>query len=132
MCISKTNSCERSVGQSYLHCKVEKWAQKCQMIFYNHKAAAKEISSTVSRQYRAPRKKTRHGFLDMLLFSHSVVSYSLQSPGLQHPGLPLPHYLVEFAQVHVHCISDAIQPSHPLAPSSPSAVNLSLHQGLFQ
>ena len=30
------------------------------------------------------------------------------------PGLPVPHHLPEFAKVHVHCISDAIQPSHPL------------------
>ena len=47
------------------------------------------------------------------------------------PGLPVPHHLSKFAQVHVHCISDAIQPSHPLTPSSP-ALNLSQHQRLFQ
>ena len=35
-------------------------------------------------------------------------------------------------QVHVHCIGDAIQPSHPLIPSSLSALNHSQHQGLFQ
>ena len=48
------------------------------------------------------------------------------------PGLPIPHYLTEFAQVHVHWISDVIQPSQPLPPSSPFAFNLSQHQGLFQ
>ena len=48
------------------------------------------------------------------------------------PGLSVPHYLLEFAQVHVHCIGDAIQSSHPLMPTSPSALNLSLNQGLFQ
>ena len=32
------------------------------------------------------------------------------------PGLSVPHHLPEFAQVHVYCISDAIQPSHPLLP----------------
>ena len=37
-----------------------------------------------------------------------------------------------FVQVHVHCISDAIQPSHPLMLSFPCAFNLSQHQGLFQ
>ena len=47
-------------------------------------------------------------------------------------GLPVPHHLPKFAQVHVHCIHDAIQPSHPLTPSSPSALNLSQHQELFQ
>ena len=47
------------------------------------------------------------------------------------PGLPVPHSLPEFAQVHVHWIGDAIQPSHLLLLSSP-AFNLSQHQGLFQ
>ena len=46
-------------------------------------------------------------------------------------SLSLTH-LPKFAQVHVHCIGDAIQPSHPLLPSSPSALNCSQHQGLFQ
>ena len=44
------------------------------------------------------------------------------------PGLTVPHCLPKFAQVHVHCISDAIQPSHPLMSSSPSALSLSQHQ----
>ena len=48
------------------------------------------------------------------------------------PGFPVPHYLLEFDQVRVHWIRDAIQPSHPLLPSSPFALNLSQHQGLFQ
>ena len=46
-------------------------------------------------------------------------------------GLPVSHRLPEFAQVHVHCISDAVQSPHPLMPSFPSALNLSQHQGLF-
>ena len=48
------------------------------------------------------------------------------------PSLPVPHHLLKFAQVHVHCIGDAIQLSHPLMPSSPSALNLSQNQGLLQ
>ena len=48
------------------------------------------------------------------------------------PGLSVPHHLPKFAQVHVHCIADAIQPSPPLTPSSPSALSLSQHQELFQ
>ena len=47
------------------------------------------------------------------------------------PGLPVPHHLLKFSQVHVHRIGDAVQPSHPLTPTSP-ALNLSQHQGLFQ
>ena len=45
-------------------------------------------------------------------------------------GLPVLHYLPKFVQVHIHCINDAIQPSHPLTPSSPSSLNLSQHQGV--
>ena len=48
------------------------------------------------------------------------------------PGFPVLHYLLEFAQTHVHWVDDAIQPSHPLSPPSPPALNLSQHQGLFQ
>ena len=48
------------------------------------------------------------------------------------PGFPVLHCLLEFPQVHVHWVGDAIQPSHPLLPSSPFAFSLSRHQGLFQ
>ena len=48
------------------------------------------------------------------------------------PGLPVHHQLPEFTQTHVHRVSDAIQPSHPLSSPSPPALNLSQHQGLFQ
>ena len=46
------------------------------------------------------------------------------------PGFPVLHYLLKFAQTHVHCVSDAIQPSHPLLAPSPS-LNLSQRQGLL-
>ena len=47
-------------------------------------------------------------------------------------GLPVHHQLPEFTQTHVHRVSDAIQPSHPLSSPSPFAFSLSRHQGLFQ
>ena len=46
------------------------------------------------------------------------------------PGLPVHHQLPEPTQTHVHHVSDAIQPSHPLSPTSSRALNLSQHQGL--
>ena len=48
------------------------------------------------------------------------------------PGSPVLHYLPESAQIHVHWVSDAIQPSHPLSSPSHFAFNLSQNQGLFQ
>ena len=61
----------------------------------------------------------------LLLFSHPVVSDSLQPMDCSTPGFSVPHHLPKFAQVHVHCIGDAVQPSHPLTSSSPSALSLS-------
>ena len=52
--------------------------------------------------------------------------------GCSMPGFPILYYLLEFAQTPVHQVSDAIQPSHPLSPPTPPALNLSQHQGLFQ
>ena len=68
----------------------------------------------------------------MLLFSHQVMCDSSRSHGRSTPGFPAPHHLPDFAQVHVHWIGDATQPFHPMLPSSPSALNLSEHQGFFQ
>ena len=48
------------------------------------------------------------------------------------PGFRVPHHLPELAQTHDHRVGDAIQPSHPLSSPSPTALNLSQHQSLFQ
>ena len=48
------------------------------------------------------------------------------------PDFPVHHQHLELAHTHVHWISDAIQPSHPLLSLSPPAFNLSQHQGLFE
>ena len=44
---------------------------------------------------------------------------------------PVFPYFPEFAQTHVHCVADAIQPSHPLSSPSPSTSNHSQHQSIF-
>ena len=47
-------------------------------------------------------------------------------------GLPVHHQLPEFTETHIHWVSDATQPSHPLSSPSPLAPNPSQHQSLFQ
>ena len=66
---------------------------------------------------------------------HTVYFSSVQSLSrgqLFAPGLPVHHQLPEFTQTHVHQVSDAIWPSHPLSSPSPPAHNPSQHQSLFQ
>ena len=48
------------------------------------------------------------------------------------PGFSVFHYLPEFAQIHVHWVSDAIYAFHPMSPPSPLVLNLSSDQGPFQ
>ena len=64
--------------------------------------------------------------------SRSVVSDSLRPHESQHAGPPCPSPFPAFTQTHVHRVSDAIQPSHPLSSPSPLAPNTSQHQSLFQ
>ena len=54
----------------------------------------------------------------LLLFSHSVMSNTWDPMGCSTPRFPVLHHLQEFVQTHVHWVSDAIQPSHPVTPFS--------------
>ena len=83
-------------------------------------------SNTKERQCQR-RLKLPHSciLLSSVQFNHSVVYGSLNCI---MPGLPVHHQLPEFIQTHVHRVSDAIQPSHPLSSPSPPAPNPSQHQ----
>ena len=65
-------------------------------------------------------------------FSHSVVSDSLRPNESQHTRPPCPSPTPRVHPTHVHRVSDAIQPSHPLSSPSPPAPNPSRHHSLFQ
>ena len=75
-------------------------------------------------------------FIFFVALQFSSVAQLCQTPwdnmNRSTPGLPVHHQLLEFTQTHVHRVSDAIQPSHPLSSTSPPAPNPSQHQSLFQ
>ena len=66
----------------------------------------------------------------LLLFNCWVVSDFLWHHGLQLTRLPVLLYLLEFAQIHVHWVGDAIQPSYPLSSPSPPSLSLSSTRAL--
>ena len=75
-----------------------------------------------------------HVFTSLVQFSSfAELCLTLCDP-MNHstPGLPVHHQLPEFTQTHIHLVSDAIQPSHPLSSPFPPAPNPSQHQSLFQ
>ena len=84
----------------------------------------RHIAKIMSCNHVTFRKKA----VELPSFSRYVVvqSDSLRPHGLQHARLACPslsHYFL--SQIHVHCANDAIQPSHPLLPPSPPALNSS-------
>ena len=82
------------------------------------------------------KEKIKHG-VDIAA-SDQIRSVTQSCPTLCNPttrstpGLPAHHQLLEFTETHIHRISDAIQPFHPLSSRSPPAPNPSQHQSLFQ
>ena len=83
------------------------------------------LTILVGRRESLPLQPLPHppGFLFYLFFCFSVTKSCLtlrDCMGCSTQCFPVLHHLLEFAQVHVHCISDAIQPSQPLLPSSSS------------
>ena len=72
-------------------------------------------------------------FMTLTVFRSDQISPTLCNPmNCSTPGLPVHHQLPEFTQTHIHPVSDAIQPFHPLSSPSPLAPNPSQHQSLFQ
>ena len=95
--------------------------------------AMKEKAVLLGREERSTEAPTPLSVnISSLQFTHSVVSNSLWPHDCSMPGLPVHHQLPEFIQTHVHWVSDAIQPSHPLLSPSPPAFNLSQDHSLFQ
>ena len=92
----------------------------------------KSLRSISDFQARMKFSETSSVQFSSVQFSSSVVSDSLWPHDRSTSGLPVHHELLEFTQTHVHQVSDAIQPSHPLLSPSPPAPNPSQHQGLFQ
>ena len=93
-------------------------------------AAAKFLSDNIFFKKKKRLKNDKKGHSVQL--SCSVISNSLWPHESQQAGLPVHHQLPGFTQTHVHWVSDAIQSSHPLSPTSSPAFNLSQHQGLLQ
>ena len=91
--------------------------------------SSQNILATILRYQLNPKEM----HISLLLLFIAQLCLTLCDPiDCSTPGLPVLHYLLEFAQTHVHCIGDAIQLSHPLWSPSPHSFNLSQHQGIFQ
>ena len=91
-----------------------------------------------SMDYSPWGQKKKNLQIKTMVYAVQFSSVAQSCPTLCDPmngstlGLPVHHQLLEFTQIHVHQVSDAIQPCHPLSSPSPPAPNPSQHQTLFQ
>ena len=120
---------ERGVWQATVHSISKTWTQLSD-------STNTRKSSIQQQTKKKERNKKRKSIIQNKNTQFSSVSQfcsTLCNPmGWSMPGFPVFHSFLEMAQTHVHQVSDAIQPSHPLSSPSPPAINLSQHQGLFQ
>ena len=84
--------------------------------------------------YEVGKNCNIHLLLNSVQFSSVAQSWPTLCKPMEcsTPGFPVCYQLPELAQTHIHRVSDAIQPSHPLSSPSPLAPNPSQHQSLFQ
>ena len=89
------------------------------------------LSPTGNIKHPQTTSSRKHYFSLLLCSAANSCLTSCNPMDCNIPDFPVLHYLLEFAQTHVHWVSDVIKPFHPLSPPSPPALNLSQHQGFF-
>ena len=105
------------------HVSLRKWA-------YNLKIIERGDAGTSCLSFGAQPLLGATGIVGVVVVLGRVQLFA--TPWAAACQASLSHYLPEFAQTHVRWVGDAIQPSHPLSPPTPPALNHSQHQGLFQ
>ena len=94
------------------------------LIYTDNTTQMAESEEELKRLLMKVKEESEKVGLKLNIQKTKIMSKSLQPHTLQHTRPLGPHHLPKYAQVHVHCIGDAIQSSHPLTLSSPSALSL--------
>ena len=137
-CIGKSGLFTTSATHQFssvpsLHGKLmgKQWKQ-WDFIFLGSKITADDDCSHDIKKHLLLGRKSMTSFSSVQFSSVPQSCPTLCDPmNRSTPGLPVHDQLPEFTQTHVHGVSDAIQPSHPLLSPSPPAPNPSQHQSLF-
>ena len=115
------------IGDTELY-KIKKLLILMELLFYWNRLTMSDIIAGYDKFYEENEN------ISSVQFSSVAQSRpTLHNPmNCSTPGLAVHHQLPEFTQTHIHQVSDAIQPSHPLLSPFPPASNPSQHQSLFQ
>ena len=140
--LKNRTSPDRKINKQVHFSRVEKhrqrhWGIRCgqvkQPMWWGRDAEWVKRSGVGNAKVALGRVQSRH-MADSVQFSSVSQSCLTLCDPMNHstPGFSVHHQLPEFTQTHVDWVSDAIQTSHPLLSTSPPALNLSQHQGLFK
>ena len=127
----------KKIGREWKTTQVESMWQALTQNNWNVNSKCNLTSSGLTQSSACPQAVQRmpaSSYISSVHFSSVTQSCpTLCNPmNRSTPGLPVHHQLLEFTQTHVHWVSNAIQPSHPLSSPSPPAHNPSHHKSLFQ
>ena len=118
----KTNYTPRTSGNYPKYAKLAQHLKKSIIVFHDINILQSENHMIIS----IDTKKDLAKFNTFCYCSVTQSCLTLCDPvGCSMPGFPVFYCLLEFVQTHVHRVSDVIQPSHPLCPSSSPALNYS-------
>ena len=112
-----------------------RWSSPCSVLMCKREMVRSDQLLSRVRLFVTPWTSAHQTSMSITSLQFSSVTQScwLCNPmNRSTPGLPVHHQLLDFTQTHVHRVSDAMQPSHPLLSPSPPAPNPSQHQSLFQ
>ena len=106
------------IGDTELY-KIKKLLILMELLFYWNRLTMSDIIAGYDKFYEENEN------ISSVQFSSVAQSRpTLHNPmNCSTPGLAVHHQLPEFTQTHIHQVSDAIQPSHPLSSASPLAPN---------
>ena len=131
---NSTQRCgESTSSKKYIMCSLKK-KHKSKLLGGTLVSSRTAHACCVHGPHRPEANNPETTFNSSVQFSSVTQSCPTLCNPMNHstPGLPVHHQLPQFTQTHIHRVSDAIQPSHPLSSPSPPAPNPSQHQSLFQ
>ena len=131
--LSSTNGMRKFHGSSKRTVVRMKWNQICRSTWNLSSLFICNTSWPLSREgEERPKRETDNSRSGVVVQLPSCIWLFVTPMDCSSPGLSILHCLLEFPQIHVRWVSDAIQLSHPLLPPSPPPLNHSQHQGVFQ
>ena len=118
--------CPSSIPGAYINsCSLSQW-------YHPAISSSDAFFSFCTQSFSASETSSESSICISSVQSLGHVQFFCDPMDYSTPGFTVRHQLPELSRTHVHQVSDAFQPPHPLLSTCPPAFNLSQHQGVLQ